>query len=834
MTYISASAYKYSYSFHNTPISKAIVRISKDHPDVNISFIYKELDNYKTSAKVHTDNPYDALRETIGLNPISIIKRNQNYYIEALQHGKFCYTGRAIGSNNEPVVAATVMLLEPKDSTVITYGITDDAGRFSIPCDRQRVIAKLTCLGYKTVFRKLDTFSVGVITMKEQAVTLGQVTVEADNARLYADKSVYMPTAKQKNAAQSGADLLNRMAIPQLRMNSESGITTASGQPVDIFIDFIPTSSGEMEGMRMEDVKRIEYYAYPSDPRFQGKPYVINFIMQKYEYGGYVKGIYYDNFVTSRQLNGYAKIQYKKMTFDWAGGAFYMNDKKNYENTLETFRLPQEDGSVKEFVRSSTVDYTKKRRDAYWTSFKALYRTKKITMSNMLTADFDHTPNHVTEGKVVYTPEDTESYNYKSQSSNRINSIIYSGYWHFILPRGNYITFNPHYAYTHTNQHYAYDETGAEAILNGVIDDSHQASGNVSFVHSFGKGGSFKAMCKGYFLQNRTRYSGGSTTSDIARIYRLGPGLNYTYSNEKFYGNIGIGIDWDHSEYGKIAESSYAPWVNIALQYAFNQKNSLYVNFSYGKSIPQSSFRSAAIIKSNPLMSYTGNPLLAPYNTYQIEGQYTLIPNNRFSLSAFGFAWIVDNRYVYDYEATSDGILRTIKQPMGDYVQWQYGLQGSIRLFDNNLQFGISCYMDQTYNGEPYNWTKSKLTASLSAYYYLNKIYFGASYNAPSGYADGCMVGTWITPRDSYTFQIGWSNSNWNLRFFTRNFLRYNTFQTKSIMNSEYYDSVRYLYSGSYSGFFQISATYTFGFGKKVKAENEAYQASGASSGILK
>ena len=53
-------------------------------------------------------------------------------------------------------------------------------------------------------------------------------------------------------------------------------------------------------------------------------------------------------------------------------------------------------------------------------------------------------------------------------------------------------------------------------------------------------------------------------------------------------------------------------------------------------------------------------------------------------------------------------------------------------------------------------------------------------------------------------------------------------------MNSKYYDSTRYIYSGSQAGFFQISATYTFGFGKKVKAENEAYQASGASSGILK
>ncbi len=73
MTYISASAYKYSYSFNNTPISEAIVRISKEHPDINISFIYKELDNYRTSARIHTDDAYEALRKTIGFNPISII-----------------------------------------------------------------------------------------------------------------------------------------------------------------------------------------------------------------------------------------------------------------------------------------------------------------------------------------------------------------------------------------------------------------------------------------------------------------------------------------------------------------------------------------------------------------------------------------------------------------------------------------------------------------------------------------------------------------------------------------------------------------------------------------
>ena len=148
----TAGASKYSYTFSNTPLSEAIIRISKDNPDVNISFIYKELDNYRTSSRINTDNTYDALRMAIGINPVSVVEKNGDFYIEALQHGKYRYSGQAIGSDREPVAAATVMLLSPKDSTVITYGITDRNGRFSIPCDSEHVLGKFSCLGYKTVY----------------------------------------------------------------------------------------------------------------------------------------------------------------------------------------------------------------------------------------------------------------------------------------------------------------------------------------------------------------------------------------------------------------------------------------------------------------------------------------------------------------------------------------------------------------------------------------------------------------------------------------------------------------------------------------------------------
>ncbi|MDE6430506.1 MAG: hypothetical protein K2K65_04980, partial [Duncaniella sp.] len=193
MTFLMSDAETFSYRFNSTPLTKAIREIMEDHPELDINFIYNELENYRTSEIVNADNAYDALRQTIGLNPVTVTKARNTYYVEALQHGRYIYTGKIIGSDNEPVVAATIMLLAPKDSTVLTYGISDTEGQFSIPCDRKGVLGKLTCLGYKPKIESFNKFSLGTILMEEQAISLGTVTVEADNAQLYSDKSIYRP-----------------------------------------------------------------------------------------------------------------------------------------------------------------------------------------------------------------------------------------------------------------------------------------------------------------------------------------------------------------------------------------------------------------------------------------------------------------------------------------------------------------------------------------------------------------------------------------------------------------------------------------------------------------
>jgi hypothetical protein len=671
-----------------------------------------------------------------------------------------------------------------------------------------------------------------VDTLKTQV--LDEVVVEARNQRLGAEVSTYIPTTKQKNSAQTATELLNRMAIPQLRISQDDDIKDLSGKSVDVFIDFLPASKEDMNGMRMQDVKRVEYYDFPTDARFLGKAHVVNFVMQKYEYGGYVKLYGFENSTNSGQASVYGKLQYKRMTFDIAGGTYYLNDKHSGSDIYETFRLPQANGSLKTFERNSIQESAKTRSNTYWPTFKALYSSDKITIQNVIGADFNQSPVNEQSGSIVYSPEVSERADYYNNSTNRVNSLSYNGYWNFILNDKNTITFSPAYAYSHTNTGSQYVEVGKGEYNNAAKDDSHQFKGNMTYTHSFGKWGSLNAMLQTIITTNNTIYSGTANTSDNAHTYRVGPGVQYSLSKGKVYGMVGYGYHWDRQEYMDYKENSAAPWIDFSLQYAPNDSHSIRGEFHHMKSIPSSSYRSAAVIQSNPLMSYTGNPNLVSYGSYDAGVNYSFVPNNKFSLSAFATTWIVDNRYVYDYTPSATGILRTIRQPGGAYSQWDYGVYGSLRLLDYKLQLTAQLNATSVHNGEPYNLNKTHLVYLFQANYYLGNWAFSGLYYSPQGYPDGCMVGTWMKTKSYYTLMAGWSNSTWNFQLKVANFANWHWRSDKSVMHSKYYDKIEQTYSTGDHALVRFAVTYTFGFGKKVERGNEASQQSGVNSGILK
>ena len=93
---LASQAYVFEYDFDSQRLSDALTRVADEHPDLCLNFIYNELDNYDTSAKILTDDVYDALLTLVGKNPVSVLRYGDKYYVEALQRGEFTYSGRAI------------------------------------------------------------------------------------------------------------------------------------------------------------------------------------------------------------------------------------------------------------------------------------------------------------------------------------------------------------------------------------------------------------------------------------------------------------------------------------------------------------------------------------------------------------------------------------------------------------------------------------------------------------------------------------------------------------------------------------------------------------------
>ena len=118
--------------------------------------------------------------------------------------------------------------------------------------------------------------------------------------------------------------------------------------------------------------------------------------------------------------------------------------------------------------------------------------------------------------------------------------------------------------------------------------------------------------------------------------------------------------------------------------------------------------------------------------------------------------------------------------------------------------------------------------------YYLRNWNFSFTYISDSASPDGIMNGIWHRDKRTWYLQVGWYNSKWNIRATVRNFTRWNWRSYRQEMQSLYYGTFQQFYNGNSHALVQISATYTFGFGKKVKSDNELRVSGSASSGILR
>jgi hypothetical protein len=165
--------------------------------------------------------------------------------VSGLVYGqKYTVKGVVQDSDKNSLIGAVVVLLEPKDSTMVEYSVTDNTGSFSIAnLVAGKYVMQLTYIGYGTLQRNLEVsgenrvMDLGSITMLQEGKMLETVTISAEYVPIKVTKDTLEFNADafktQPNAIVE--DLLKK--LPGVEVDADGGIKVQGEEVKAVTVD---------------------------------------------------------------------------------------------------------------------------------------------------------------------------------------------------------------------------------------------------------------------------------------------------------------------------------------------------------------------------------------------------------------------------------------------------------------------------------------------------------------------------------------------------------------------------------------------------------------------
>ena len=159
-----ASAQKITHTFQNVALSDALKYIQEQATDYNITFIYDELEDFRVTTHIQNKSISDAVVQIVGFYPVRVVRSGRHeIYVECTHKTDLHLTGTIIDEQGQPVAYANIAVLNPADSTLLCGGVSNESGVFVIPVDQTNILARISYVGYKTIFKQCNNTMLGTI-----------------------------------------------------------------------------------------------------------------------------------------------------------------------------------------------------------------------------------------------------------------------------------------------------------------------------------------------------------------------------------------------------------------------------------------------------------------------------------------------------------------------------------------------------------------------------------------------------------------------------------------------------------------------------------------------
>ena len=308
--------------YDNVSLSKALMELNDLQQTYTINFIYDELEDFRVTTSIKHKTVTEAIMQIVGFYPVRVVKRGESeIYVECTHKTERHLTGTIIDENRQPVPYANVYLLHPSDSTVIGGGVSNEAGVFVIPYEQSPVLARISYVGYKTVYKLCDQSEVGTIKMQPDNYTLNGVVVQGERPKVVLQGNSLMMNVEGTVMERLGTaeDVLTR--VPMIAKRGEGFEILGKGAPLIYVNGRKLRDLQELKNIQSDNIRNVDVVQNPG-ARYDASVNAVIIIRTKRAAG---EGLGVELSSWSRSGRGYANNERINLTYRTGGLELFAN-----------------------------------------------------------------------------------------------------------------------------------------------------------------------------------------------------------------------------------------------------------------------------------------------------------------------------------------------------------------------------------------------------------------------------------------------------------------------------------------------------------------------------
>ena len=667
---------------------------------------------------------------------------------------------------------------------------------------------------------------VGSAQNETKTIELGEVEIKAAKVIHKPDGQIIYPTETQKNASHSGYSILQKLSLPNIRVDEVSqSLSAIDGRgSIQLRINGIIVGREEMLALSPGSISRIDFIDNPGVRYGEGIAYVINILTRRAD-SGYTVGIDLAQALTAKSGNDliYGKWNAGNSELSLSYNFGYKDFKGNRTDETAHYRLT--DGSVRTIGRNDIASRSRSFSNGLQLKYN-LADSADYVFQASLKADFSHIPNNYNRKRII---EEDEQYIATQRERNRSSSPVLDLYFFKQLTPRQSLTLNAVGTYIATSLRSSYDEGAPYAYQ--VEGKTYSLMSEAIYENRL-KPFTFTAGAN--YMQ---KYTKNKYTGDVNSVNPMHNRSVYAFA--EINGTLGpvryvAGVGGSYLDYRQQAHD-YQYWLfrpKASVAYNPVQAVQLKYDFQISEHVSRVAMISNTSIRNNSMEWTLGNPDIRPNreqaHTFQIS--YTH-PRFQSFVQAYGKRCHQPNMATYIRTEDNRFVYTQLNQKEIDVLNLMLYANGWI--VPDKLSIALSGTLFRCFNfGEDYTHCKTFYSGTANVQAYLGKLTLSAFMDSGFRFLEGeteGFNGSFVSLNASYRYKNLNLSLAWQQPF--RN--RYKQFQ--SDVYNRYVRKTTALHCRDLGNFVSLNIAWKFSQGRAYKdVRRNIEQKADKDTGILR